>query len=128
MKRQRGNHFFSGACMILAVLALVAFYPAMAGAHGPKEVKLGYDAAAKTLQATITHTNFKADHYIKKVEVTKNGKALIAQEYTSQPAETFTHSYKVEAAAGDVLEVKASCSKFGSKSEKLTVGPAPVAK
>ena len=116
------------ACVALAAVAMVAFCPAIAGAHGPKEVKLGYDAAAKTLQATITHTNFSASHYIEKVEVKKNGKPALSQEYKSQPSETFTQSYKVEAAAGDVLEVKASCNKFGSKTEKLTVGPAPAAK
>ena len=125
MKKKR-SHIW--ACVALAAVALVAFCPAMAGAHGPKEVKLGYDAAAKTLQATITHTNFSAGHYIEKVEVKKNGKPLLSQEYKSQPSETFTQSYKVEAAAGDVLEVKASCNKFGSKTEKLTVGPAPAAK
>jgi uncharacterized protein (UPF0333 family) len=128
MKIQKRDHIFSGVCIVLAALVMVAFYPAMASAHGPKEVKLGYDAAAKALQVTITHTNFKADHYISKVEVTKNGKALMSQEYTSQPAETFSYSYKVDAVVGDVLEVKASCSKFGSKTEKLKVSPAPVSK
>ena len=128
MKNRRGARIFSGTCIVLAALALIAFYPATAVAHGPKEVKPAYDAAAKTLQATITHTNFSTGHYVNKVEVKKNGKALIAQDYTNQPAETFSYSYKVDAAAGDVLEVKASCNKFGSKTEKLTVGPAPAAK
>ncbi len=126
MKKMRRSHHW--ACVAVAAVALVAFCPVMAGAHGPKEVKLGYDSAAKTLQATITHTNFSAGHFIQKVDVTKNGKPAISQEYKSQPSETFSYTYKVDAAAGDVLEVKASCSKFGSKTEKLTVGPAPAAK
>lgn len=122
------SRVMSQMCLILAALAFVALYPATAGAHGPKEVKLGYDVASQTLQATITHTNFSAGHYINKVEIKKNGKTAILKEYTSQPTETFTYSYKVEAAVGDVIEVKASCSKFGSKTESLTVGKSVTAK
>jgi hypothetical protein len=122
MKINERNRTLSGICLILAVLAFFAFYPATAGAHPPKEVKLVYDVVSKTLQATITHTNFSASHYIDKVRIKKNGEVVTLQEYTSQTGDTFTYSYKVEAVAGDILEVKASCSRFGSRTAKLTVG------
>jgi desulfoferrodoxin (superoxide reductase-like protein) len=98
------------------------FCPEVAIAHSPSEVKLDYDLSAQTLRATITHTRFSDSHYINKVEIRKNGNLVNLQEYKSQPSETFTYSYKVTAVAGDTLEVKAYCNKFGSKTEKLAVG------
>jgi hypothetical protein len=114
--------------MILAAFAFFTFYPATAGAHPPKEIKLVYDVVSKTLQATITHTNFSASHYIDKVQIKKNGEVVTLQEYSSQPTETFTYSYKVEAVAGDVIELKVSCSRFGSRTESLTVGKSIIPK
>ena len=128
MKINERNRTLSGICLILAVLAFFAFYPATAGAHPPKEVKLVYDVVSKTLQATITHTNFSATHYIEKVRIKKNGEVVTLQEYSSQPTETFTYSYKVDAVAGDVIELKASCSRFGSGTESLTVGKSIIPK
>ena len=122
MKINERNRMMSGIYLILAILAFFALYPATAGAHPPKEVKLVYDVVSKTLQATITHTNFSATHYIEKVRIKKNGEVVTLQEYSSQPTETFTYSYKVDAVAGDVIELKASCSRFGSRTESLTVG------
>ena len=123
MKINERNRRVFGICMILAAFAaFFTFYPATAGAHGPKEVKLAYDVVSKTLQATITHTNFSASHYLEKMRLKKNGEVVTLQEYSSQPTETFTYSYKVEAVAGDVIELKASCNRFGSRTESLTVG------
>jgi desulfoferrodoxin (superoxide reductase-like protein) len=122
MKINERNRMMSGICLILAVLAFFAFCPVTASANAPKEVKLAYDVASKTLQATITHTPHSDSHYVQKVEIKKNGEIVTLQEYTSQSGDTFTYSYKVKAAAGDILEVKASCSRFGSKTAKLTVG------
>lgn len=122
MKINERNRMMSGICLILAVLAFFAFCPVTASANAPKEVKLNYDVSSRTLQATITHTPHSDSHYIQKVEIKKNGKVVTLQEYTSQTGDTFTYSYKVEAVAGDILEVKASCSRFGSKTAKLTVG------
>jgi hypothetical protein len=112
------------SAMMLACFALLVVFPGPAAAHAPREVKLTYDTSTQTLTAAVTHSPFASFHYVKKVEVMKNGKPAAVQEYSSQSAETFTYSVKVEAAPGDVLEVTASCSLFGSKTEKLTVPPA----
>ena len=122
MKINERNSTVFGICIILAAVAFFTLYPATAGAHGPKEVKLAYDIGSKTLEATITHTPHSESHYINKVEIKKNGEVVTLQEYTSQIGDTFAYSYKVEAVAGDVIELKASCSRFGSRTEKLTVG------
>lgn len=107
---------------MFAVAVFLTLYPGVVSAHSPREVKLDYDLTAQTLKATITHTGFSEGHYINKVEIRKNGNLVSLQEYKNQPSETFTYSYKVTAVAGDTLEVKAYCNKFGSKTEKLAVG------
>ena len=107
---------------MFAAAVFLTLCPGVVSAHSPSEVKPNYDLTAQTLQATITHTRFSEGHYINKVEIRKNGNLVSLQEYKNQPSETFTYSYKVTAVAGDTLEVKAYCSKFGSKAEKLAVG------
>ncbi|MBA4395966.1 MAG: hypothetical protein C0394_01040 [Syntrophus sp. (in: bacteria)] len=123
LKKTGGKRVVSIGFSIFAAAVFLTVFPGVVGAHSPGEVKLGYDLQTQTLQATITHTRFSEGHYINKVEIRKNGNLVSLQEYKNQPAETFTYSYKVTAGAGDILEVKAFCNKFGSKEEKLTVGP-----
>jgi len=103
---------------------LLALLPAPGGAHPPKEVVLTYDQAKQTLEVRITHVvSDPAKHFIEKVEIRKAGKTISQTEYQSQPGpETFSYTYPLDAAPGDLIEVKASCSIFGSKTEKLTVG------
>ncbi len=106
------------------IVAMAWILPAgMAQAHGPSDLKFNYDAATQTLQVTITHSSpIPTSHYIKRVEIRKGGALLVAQDYKSQPdAPAFSYSYKVQAAPGDVLEVKATCNLWGSKTAKFTV-------
>jgi len=107
---------------VMAAFVLLMFHPGAANAHVPKEISLAHDMQTQMLQATITHTNFSANHYIYKVEIRKNGNLVSLQEYKSQPSETFTYDYNIMGAAGDLIEVKAYCSRFGSRSASLTVG------
>lgn len=108
---------------LCCMVTLFLFFPVSAGAHGPKEVKLAYEASSQNLKVTITHASpFPSSHYIKSVEIKINGKTALTKEYKNQPAETpFTYAYDMAAAPGDVLEVKAACSLYGSKTEKLTI-------
>ena len=108
---------------IIVTAVFPALHPMVAGAHPPGAIILTYDLPPQTLQVTITHTRFSDNHYIGKLEIKKNGNLVSLKEYKSQPAETFTYAFKVTAVAVDVLEVTAYCSKFGSKSEKLTIVP-----
>jgi desulfoferrodoxin (superoxide reductase-like protein) len=109
-------------CILMTAL-LLALLPAPGGAHPPKEVALSYDQAKQTLEVRITHgVSDPAKHYIETVEIRKAGKTIAKTEYKSQPEPTtFVYSYPLDAAPGDVIEVKAACSVFGSKTEKLTV-------
>jgi hypothetical protein len=108
---------------VLLTTLLQLGFPFPAAANAPKEVLLTYDVAAKTLTVQITHSSSSPTfHYIEKVEIKKGGKTISTTDYKSQPDQaTFSYVYPIEAAPGDVLEAKASCSIFGSKTEKLTV-------
>jgi desulfoferrodoxin (superoxide reductase-like protein) len=109
---------------IFAFIALLTVCPITAYAHAPKEVTLIYNEASKTLEVTIVHESASPTwHYIKKVEITKNGTSIGVNDYKSQPDKTkFVYSYKEQAVQNDVLEVTATCNIHGSKTVKLTVG------
>ena len=109
------------ACLMMAAILMVLF-PTPGAAHAPKEVVLSYDQAKHTLEVRITHSSSSPTfHYIKKVELKKNGQTVSVNEYKSQPDQaTFSYVYPVEVGRADVLEVTATCSIFGSKTKKLT--------
>lgn len=126
-KNPRGRGRLHGgavaACILMTAL-LLTLLPAPGAANPPKEVVLTYDQAKQTLEVRITHgVSDPAKHFIANVEIRKAGKTISKTEYRSQPEPTtFVYSYPLDAAPGDVIEVKAACSVFGSKTEKLTVG------
>ena len=95
----------------------------MASAHPPKDVSISYDLAQQILSVTISHkTTFTSRHYIESVIITKNGAVVSIQEYSSQPKENpIIYTYPISAAAGDTLEVKATCRIFGSKEATIRV-------
>jgi desulfoferrodoxin (superoxide reductase-like protein) len=117
------------AALIFLVLTL-AVLPSPILAHSPAEVKLEYNVAEQTLSATVTHSVSTPDHFVKKIELRKNRDLYLPEEYTSQPTPaTFTYTYAVTAGDGDVLEVTAYCSLYGSKTERITIAapsPSPV--
>ena len=124
-KNPRGGGRLHGGAVAVCILMttlLLALLPAPGGANPPKEVVLSYDQAKHALEVRITHPSQNpAAHYIKKVELKKNDQTISATEYQSQPGqETFAYVYPVEIGPADVLEVKVTCSFFGSKTEKLT--------
>ena len=126
--RDRGRlHGGAVAACILMTALLPALLPASGAAHPPKEVVLSYDQAKHTLEVRITHiSKDPASHYIKKVEIKKNGKASGVTEYQSQPGQaTFAYVYPVEIGPVDVLDVTVTCSIFGSKTEKLDMRKTP---
>jgi hypothetical protein len=112
----------TATCLLFTTLLLIVF-PFQATANAPKEVILSYDAGARTLTVQITHSSSSPGmHYIKKVEIQKDGKSIATHEYKSQPEQaTFSYVYPIEAAPGEVLAATVSCSIFGSATEKLTL-------
>jgi hypothetical protein len=122
----KNRHRFSGTLVLFTILALAAFswFPTTASAHPPAEVRLSYDAASSTLTVTITHsTIIPSWHYVKQVDIVKNGTPVSSTRYESQPDRTgSTYTYAVPAAPGDVLEVTCTCNILGSTTARLQVG------
>jgi hypothetical protein len=109
---------------VLILLILCCLYPQMSLANSPQDVKLEYDAGTQMLTVTITHpSSFPSYHYIKYVEIKKNGADAMKKTYENQPdMDTFSHTYKIPVAEGETLEVTATCSLYGYKTVNLTVG------
>ena len=121
MIRFRTHQIFICSLILVAVCFM---YPQMSFANAPQDMKLSYDSQSQMLTVTITHKSpFPNFHYIKIVEIKKNGNIVSTNKYKNQPDQaTFAYSYNVPAKAGDTLEVKASCSMYGSKTVNLTAG------
>ena len=115
---------------ILRVLFLVLIvFPAVcvlvqAGLTSPPEdSQLRYNKSTQTLLVTITHKSMlKGSHFIKYVEVRKNNNIVSIETYESQPAGTFTYSYRVPAIEDDLITVTATCSRGDTRtSATLTI-------
>jgi OOP family OmpA-OmpF porin len=84
----------------------------------------------QTLSVTIDHhTLFAGMHYIKYVEITKNGTLISKNKYGTQPTGSiFTYTYNIPAERGDVFNVAATCNLWGHKTSTLVVvAAAPLA-
>lgn len=92
-------------------------------AHPPTKLNITYDKNNNELIVNITHsvTNIN-NHYIESVNIKINGITIYNYNYTSQPDKTFiSYRYTISADLGDIIEVKATCSEFGSITKELTV-------
>jgi len=119
---KRGGASRGTAALAIALAALFVLASASPlAAHAPDQIQLTYDAAKRLLTVQITHDSGTPDkHYVKKVEIKKNGKTITTADYTKQTGkETFSYTYPLEAGSGDVIEVTATCNMIGSKTEKL---------
>lgn len=89
----------------------------------PEDITLRYNKSTQALLVTITHKSMlKGSHFIKYVEVRKNNNVVSIETYGSQPAGTFTYSYRVPAIEDDLITVTATCSRGDTKtSSALTV-------
>ena len=108
---------------VLFIFLFLCFSPQFSYATAPKSVNLIYDMNVQTLSVTIEHFTLSAGmHYIKNVEIKKNGTAFSINKYGIQPKSSiFTYTYNIPAAKGDVFEVTATCSLWGHKTATLTV-------
>jgi len=91
------------------------------GATAPRYLGLKYTSG--TLSVTILHFSpVPKFHYIYKIEIEKNGLLYLSQNYTSQPKFFFyTYTYNVNATAGDILRVTATCILFGKLTRSITI-------
>ncbi len=115
---------------IITIIGTVVFllaifsYPQKLYANPPQAVVISYDASSQNLTVTITHKSAATgSHYIKYVEIKKNGTVVSKNTYSNQlDRQTFIYTYKLPASDGDNLEVTASCSFWGHKTATLVLG------
>jgi hypothetical protein len=107
----------------ISSVLLLGILPGIAQATPPKDVQLTYNLTDQTLAVAITHYSLMPGfHYIKNVDIKKNGQIISKNTYKNQPEkEHFTYTYKIPAAAGDDFEVTATCSFYGSKTVNIKV-------
>jgi hypothetical protein len=108
---------------VLFIFLFLCFSPQFSYATAPKSVDLIYDMNTQTLSVTINHYTLSAGmHYIKNVEIKKNGTTISINKYSTQPTGSiFTYTYKIPATKGDVFEVTATCNLWGHKTSTLVV-------
>lgn len=109
--------------VVLLIVLSLCCYVQPSCATSPKSVDLTYDAGEENLSVKIDHYTVSAGmHHVELVEIKKNGVSVGKNEYKNQPDDsTFTYSYKIAAARGDIIEVTASCNLWGRKTAALTV-------
>jgi hypothetical protein len=100
--------------VVLACLAA----PIAAWANPPSAMKATYDAKRGELDVLVEHPVSNPEtHYIKEVEVTKNGAVAQTLTFTSQSSRRnqTMPPIKFSMAPNDVVAVKAACNLWGSK-------------
>lgn len=103
-------------CLLSALLPMIS-------AHAPSQIALEYNLNLQTLEVTLVHdVSDPATHYVYKIEIRKNGVVYTTQEFESQSTDsTFSYTFSVPAARGDVLEVTAECNLGGSIRGELEI-------
>jgi hypothetical protein len=109
-----------GRPSLIAAFVLAATAGALA--HPASAVRMEFDPPTHVLKIAVLHDSKKpAEHYIKTVVVSLNGREIVRQEFASQEDGTGqTVSYRIiDAKAGDTIDVQTVCNVFGKKKETL---------
>lgn len=128
MKEMSPPYLCSRKCglALLALSVLIGIGCALiapAIAHPPSALALEYDTERQTLLVAVTHTvDDPSNHYVTRLELSRNGAPYLTKDYYSQPAKSeFTYTLAVEAVSGDELGVIAYCNRYGTFQKELTV-------
>ena len=103
-------------CLVLGV------HPALA--HPPGRLDLTFDVATHVLKVMLKHTTRDSiKHYINTIVVSLNKQDIITQKFSSQKDNQGHEAlYMIlDVKPGDVLSVKATCSLYGTKSERFVI-------
>lgn len=93
-------------------------------AHPPSDIQITFDVKTKMLKAVIMHeVSNTLNHYINKVDVGLNGKAVISHSISRQDNNTSqTVSYLIpDAKEGDEVSVAGYCSLSGQLQKHIIV-------
>ncbi|MBN1354083.1 MAG: hypothetical protein JW994_05410 [Candidatus Omnitrophica bacterium] len=139
--------------MIIICLLAVSIQGGFAYAHAPKEVILsfnpprrnprdfspGISASEKesrpeqggstqetqSLRVEVMHPVFNpSNHFIYRIEITKNGEVVVDEEPSRQDATMLTEFYSLPGLkTGDLVIVTAFCNRGGEKSAQIKIAP-----
>jgi len=108
---------------LVLVFSLLLFVMS-AIAHPPKKITLKFDFKTQELDANITHeVKDMNEHFIENITVTVNGNEVLSTDYKKQKdLKADVYRLKLEnIKVGDLIELTASCNKWGKKSKSLTI-------
>ena len=119
MSNSKTRHYLFA--VIFTLFCLLS--PGLTYADPPQDVTLTYNSETQSLTVTVTHkTTFAGFHYVKQLEIRKNGEAVKTSNFKSQPDKpAFTQTYAIPAIPGDKFEVNAICNLQGNKTATLLV-------
>jgi hypothetical protein len=92
--------------------------------HPPSIDQMVYDPDTKLLTLNISHniTAHPANHFVKEVDISINGKEAVSQVFESQESpESEIVIYKILVKTGDVVEAYAACSLKGDTTKEITI-------
>jgi hypothetical protein len=113
--------------LTLSRVAALLFFSVVFGLHPlcyaspPESIQLTYNKNSQTLIVNIAHdTMLKGSHFIKYIEIKKNGAVVSINKYESQPTgDKFSYSYRIPAIEEDTFQVTATCTKKESVTSPL---------
>jgi hypothetical protein len=124
MLKNKKLHLTNMVLWSLSVFFLISMQGVLfSSAHSPASVTASYNTTTQQLMVQISHSvSNPSTHYISTVEIRVNGLLNSTQSYSSQPSSTsFTYTYDLMAAPGDLITVTATCNQGGSRSASTTV-------
>lgn len=110
--------------LVVVVFLSVLAFTSIAYAHPPSDIKITFDLKTKMLEAVIVHnTSNPINHYIKKVDIGRNGKEIIEHMLSREDNnQTQTVRYLIpDAKDGDVISVEGYCSISGKLKKEITI-------
>ena len=110
--------------VLFFTFSILLFFASSAFAHPPSDIKITFDPASKILTAIILHNvSNPSDHYIKKVDVGRNGKEIVEHQISCQDNnESQAVQYLIpDAKNGDAISVEGYCSISGKLEKEITV-------
>lgn len=93
-------------------------------AHPPKKVTLTYDKGSNNLKIIALHNVSNiTNHYVEKITISVDGKKVKELDFKTQTNQQEQDAEVVvpEIKSGSKVTVKATCNRFGSKSETIKI-------
>ena len=108
--------------LILTLIMLIGMSVLLA--HPPSSILVSFDKAKSLLEVSFKqNVQDTATHYIEKIDVKVNKKAILMQKLNSQDSKDGGMVYYkvIDLKVGDMVTATGTCNKFGSKTETYEI-------